>query len=231
VFSLGTVYYEAEKELTVTTAYVEDISHEYSLSDVYGNEYSLIDSYFGEGEGLNNFYNSIPVYDEQGNEVETMTYAKSQELAVEVREAAKEAAEEGTDAEREVEPLELQAAKDNHTPPVQPEVAETDKEGDNITVLTEEVNEPEADIEEDAAAFTEKPKEPETDIEEDATVSDEPVEDAKAEEIIVSPAIEEKATPPEPEDSTEDSGEEAPSEDAPSEDAQPQNDTIENVEE
>lgn len=262
VFSLGTVYYEAEKELTVTTAYVEDISHEYSLSDVYGNEYSLIDSYFGEGKGLNNFYNSIPVYDEQGNEVETMTYAKSQELAVEVREDAKKAAEEGTDAEGEVEPLELQAAKDNHTLPVQPEVAETDKEGDNITalteeveepktdiaedptVLTEEVKEPEADIEEDAAVLTEKPKEPETyieedvavltekpkepetDIKEDATVSDEPVEDAKAEEIIVSPAIEEKATPPEPEDSIEDSGEEAPSEAA-----QPQNDIIENVEE
>lgn len=104
VFSLGTVYYEGKTELSVSTAYIEGLGNNYYVSDVYGNEYYLTDENLGDGQGLDDFYDTTsPSSGEEGESDSTMSWEKSQVIAEEVRQQAKEAYEAEVAAREELE--------------------------------------------------------------------------------------------------------------------------------
>lgn len=104
VFSLGTVYYEGKTELSVSTAYIEGLGNNYYVSDVYGNEYYLTDENLGEGKGLDDFYDTTaPSSGDEGDSDSTMSWEKSQVIAEEVRQQAKEAYEAEVAAREELE--------------------------------------------------------------------------------------------------------------------------------
>ena len=104
VFSLGTVYYEGKTELSVSTAYIEGLGNNYYVSDVYGNEYYLTDENLGDGQGLDDFYDTTsPSSGDEGESDSTMSWEKSQVIAEEVRQQAKEAYEAEVAAREELE--------------------------------------------------------------------------------------------------------------------------------
>ncbi len=104
VFSLGTVYYEGKTELSVSTAYIEGLGNNYYVSDVYGNEYYLTDENLGEGNGLDDFYDTTSTSSgDEGESDSTMSWEKSQVIAEEVRQQAQEAYEAEVAAREESE--------------------------------------------------------------------------------------------------------------------------------
>lgn len=104
VFSLGTVYYEGKTELSVSTAYIEGLGNNYYVSDVYGNEYYLTDENLGTGQGLDDFYDTTSTSSgDEGESDSTMSWEKSQVIAEEVRQQAKEAYEAEVAAREELE--------------------------------------------------------------------------------------------------------------------------------
>ena len=136
VFSLGTIYYEQKKDLSVTVDYVADVGQSYYISDVYGNDYYLTDYNLGEGKGLDDFYKYYPSEDENGNPIVAMTWEKSLEKAEQVREEAA-IQSQNSNSNGSAVGEEIEAAIARGTEPEKAEAVTTDVTTDVTTAVTE----------------------------------------------------------------------------------------------
>jgi hypothetical protein len=128
VYSLGTILYEENKALSITTSYVDGLKNSYYVTDVFGNEYELSDDNLGEEKGLDNY--SEPIPDEALDDA--MTWEKSQEKAEEIRQQAE------ADYERQEDDAEDEPLADGTNGPNRDAVKENTEEPVSVTKAEEE---------------------------------------------------------------------------------------------